>query len=156
MEIIEVDGLLRRPDQGMEADDNIIRSYKGRTIDTSKPMRVYMNLHKKCYSIKQFGIVVAHADRLCVRDVKFVVNERQRQQVLITKQKNVHAYIEGYFSTSGMGVTAKRNDLPVEVFYNPYKYDSFVSDSLTIHIQRIEGAWFVIADEKGVKASYTH
>lgn len=134
------------------ADSNIVVSFKDRQIDTEQPIYVYRNLHKKGYSIKQSGKVVAHAERLCIRDCEFVVNEGGRQIVLKEKQKNVHAFIKGYYTTSGMGTSAGKNDLPLGITYNPYKNDCFVIKNFA---QKIKGARFCIADNNGVKAAYT-
>lgn len=152
MQTIETNGLLRVPNNKY-ADYNIVYSYKGRSIDIEKPIKVYRNLHKDCYSIKQGSLVVAHAERLCLSNVTFKVNEKNRQKVIETKRKNVHAFIEGFYTTCGIGTTAERNDLPVEVYYNPYKTSSFLNKQYN---KPLKGAWFVIADQKQVRASYTH
>jgi hypothetical protein len=149
---IEINGLLRIPDNKYQ-DENIVYSYKGRTINLEKSIKVYKNLHKDCYSIKQGSLVVAHAERLCLRDVTFKVNEKNRQKVIKTKQKNVHAFIEGFYDTSGMGTVASKNDLPVKVYYNPYKTSTFINKESN---NTLKGAAFVIADKNGVKASYTN
>ena len=105
------------------------------------------------YSIKQNNLVVAHALRLCLTNVHFIVNEKGRQKVIETKQKNVHAFIKGFVKGSCMGTTAKRNDLPVTVYYNPYKTKTFINKSYN---KPLKGALAVIADENSVKASYTY
>lgn len=79
--------------------------------------------------------------------------KKNRQKVIESKQKNVHAFIEGFYTTSGMGTSAERNDLPVEVYYNPYNTSSFINKRFN---KPLKGAMFVIADKNGVRASYTH
>jgi len=111
---------------------------------------VYFNLHRKCYSIKALegrykGRVVAHADRVLLRDVTFKVSEAGRQRVLQEKRKNVHAGVVG-------SLEAFDGDARIECFrlfsgwdkedvryaryataegqpvtYNPYRWDSFVT-----------------------------
>ena len=147
-------GLIRIP-KNKYYDANIVTSYKDRQINLDLPIYVYRNLHKNGYSIKQQNKVVAHAKRLCIRDCEFVVNEYGRQRVLKEKQKNVHAFIKGYYTTSGMGTAADKNDLPVEITYNPYKNTSFVTKNFCPENLPIKGARFCIADENNVKASYT-
>lgn len=61
--------------------------------------------------------------------------------------------MEGFYTTSGMDTTAKRNNLPVELYYNPYKTKQFVYKTSN---RPLNGARFVIADETQVRASYTH
>lgn len=131
------------------SDDNIVTSNKGRLIDINKPIRVYRNLHKDVYSIKQGSLVVAHSPRLCLRDFKAVVNKKGRSKVLIDKRKNVHAFLEGYYETSGMGTTAARNDLPSVIEYNPYKHGHFFCGDAVVN-----GGSFCILDENGVRGAY--
>jgi hypothetical protein len=152
MQTIEINSLLKVPNNKY-ADDNIVYSYKGRNIDLEKPIKVYKNLHKDCYSIKQGTLVVAHAERLCLSNVEFLVNEKNRQKVIKTKQKNVHAFIKGYYETSGMGTTAEKADCGLQVYYNPYKTSSFIDKILE---KPLKGARFVVLNEHGVRASYTH
>lgn len=94
-------------------------SYKGRTLDPSKKVRLYRNLHNGKISIKQGTLVVGHTDIAVVKQARFIVSEKNRQKVLEKKQKNVHAYVEGYwdeivFSTPGESV-----------WYNPYMTEYF-------------------------------
>jgi hypothetical protein len=109
----------------------MITSFKNRTIDPTKKVFVYRNLHKKQWSIKQFGLVVGHAEVLLIRDAEFKVGEAGRQRVLQEKKKNVHAGIFGYVANpSEIKATYQDDDhihyhLPVE--YNPYPAGCFYS-----------------------------
>jgi len=58
---------------------------------------VYWNLHKKCYSVRHKGKVIAHLDRVALRDVEWIVQPAGREKVLSEKRKNVHAFARGYF-----------------------------------------------------------
>lgn len=89
-----------------------------------KKVRVYFNLHKKVYSVqdRKTGLVIAHLDKLTLKDVKYNVREGGRQKVLKEKRKNVHAFIEG---TICCPVELLKGEL-FGVTYNPYKYDSFI------------------------------
>ena len=62
-------------------------------IDHDRTVRVYRNLHKKCYSIQQDGLVKAHATELYLFDSVFQVNKKGRERVLVEKKKNVHAFV---------------------------------------------------------------
>jgi hypothetical protein len=154
--IINEQGLLKDPNQDKFADDNIVHSFKGRTINKLLPIIVYRNLTKKgrWYSIKQKGQVVAHAQALCIRDCEFIVNEKGRLRIIKRKQKEVHAYIKGLYATSGMGSTAKKNDLPVPIFYDPYSVDSFITHNFT-PTHKVKAARFCICNQDGVRAAYT-
>ncbi len=94
-------------------------SYKNRTIDPYKPVRVYRNLHNGLFSVLQNGLVVAHMDQLCLADAKPHVNEAGRQRVIANKRKEVHAWIEGYIDNK------PRPSSLLEVNYNPYKREYF-------------------------------
>lgn len=140
----------------MEANDNIILPFKKRTIDTSKPIEVYRNLNRKgkVYSIRQNGIVVAHSTAICIRDAQFLVNKSGKEKAIKTKTRNVHAFVRGFYATSGMGTTAKNNDLPIFIHYNPFKPWGFyhIYGDKTIELK---GARFCIANEDGLRAAYT-
>lgn len=151
--VTDAQGLIRIPDNKY-ADENIVRSYKARQIEIDKPVLVYRNLNKGGYSIKQNGLVVAHAERFCLGDFVPVVSESGRQKVINTGIKNVHAYLKGIYRTNGMGTTAARNDLQVSVKYNPFKYPFFYSDF--INLLKIKGGMFCILDSNGIKAAYTY
>ena len=89
-------------------------------------VKVYYNLHKKCYSIvslekENYGRVIKHENCVPLFDAQFKVSEKGRQRVLSEQKKNVHAYVVGTwvseFVPRGAGRLAT---------YNPYKYNSFV------------------------------
>ena len=90
-------------------------------IDYSKKVFVYKNLHRDCWSVKQDGLVKAHADEIEMWECSFRVNQKGREKVLNEKRKNVHAGILGRISDVGTTVM-----VGTEVTYNPYKYNSFV------------------------------
>jgi hypothetical protein len=150
-----VDGILKVPNNKY-ADYNEVYPFKGRTIDTDKPIRVYRNLHRqgKWYSIKQDGKVVAHSKAMCIRDCTFIVSKAGKERAIRTKQRDVHAFIEGFYETSGMGTSADRNDLPANIKYDPFNHLGFYCDNLTSKAFEVKGARFCIINHKGVGASY--
>ena len=93
-----------------------------RCIDPTKKVRVYRNLHKKCVSVKQNGIVRCHATNVVLKDCRFIVSEAGQARVRSEGKKNVHAFIEGY-------VVDARKSLELldfgweTVYYNPYHTD---------------------------------
>jgi len=105
-------------------------------IKKNRPVYVYKNLHKNCWSIKQHGLVKAHIPKdeaVGLWDCYFHVDAKGREKVIREKRKNVHAYVKGYLQDVenvtripceylDPRVTAKE----VEVTYNPYKYETFV------------------------------
>jgi len=92
-----------------------------------KYCEVYFNLHKRLFSVRRKGLVVAHARNVKVVDPKFVVQPAGRARVLREKKKNVHAYVKGYL------ISARESNRLTEdiewtcdvVSYNPYKHPYF-------------------------------
>tara|TARA_R100000773_G_scaffold26228_1_gene22840 strand:+ start:4868 stop:5239 length:372 start_codon:yes stop_codon:yes gene_type:complete len=95
---------------------------------------VYYNLHKKTFSVKHKGKVIAHEDYVWIKDAQFVVSEAGRQRVLREKKKNVHAFVRGEWLdlSEGRAVT-EGTKFSGYAKYNPYKADTFMSDDLPIH-----------------------
>ena len=94
--------------------------------------RVYYNLHKRKLSIQQKQInasgklvwkVVRHSNLIILQDAKFKVSEAGRQRVIKEKRKNVHAFVTGYECNDPMVMEDGK------VFYNPYKFSSFVDEN---------------------------
>ena len=111
---------------------NLISRSKGARykLDMNRPVKVYWNLHHKCFSVQQDGLVKAHLNRVYLHDVEFRVSESGRQRVIREQRKNVHAY--------AVGTMEGKVDLwslnPVKVSYNPYKSGTFVTkDGGSIH-----------------------
>jgi hypothetical protein len=98
----------------------MIRYIKNRTINPDKPVKVYWNLHRNCYSVQQNGLVVCHADKIELKNVTFKVSEAGRQRVLKERKKNVHAFVTGYLDEQ---FADRYHD--IKIVYNPYEYDSF-------------------------------
>ena len=121
----------------------IYYQFKNRDININKPVKVYLNLTKKCYSIMQSGKVVGHADDIYIREAKFVVNQKGRRRVLATKKKSVHAFIVGYLTNYCPNLDYK----PIQ--YNPYRDKEFVYvDSLV----PIHNSAFCVLSKNSVKA----
>lgn len=97
---------------------------------------IYRNLHKDCFSIKHKGIVIAHAQYILAHGVQYKVNQKGREQVLREGRKQVHAYVvcDRYTileADKGMPWSSRTvkdvcdSKYNTEVYYNPYKQDSF-------------------------------
>jgi len=91
-------------------------------IDPSKKVRVYRNLHKKCFSVKQDGVVRCHAEQVTLRDCKFIVSKAGQKRVREECRKNVHAFVEGYV----LATTWDSSDWE-KAYYNPYTCDTFIN-----------------------------
>ena len=81
---------------------------------------VYFNLHKKCFSVRHKGVVIAHSNEVFVTNARFKVSEAGRKRVLKQKKKNVHAYVVGEVSTGQI-------QDGIELTYNPYLHKNFVT-----------------------------
>ena len=98
-------------------------SYKGRSINPRKKIKVYRNLHTGTMSVQQGGLVVGHCDEILINGAEFVVNESGRQRVIKEKRKNVHAFVVGFLFSGELGGRTTDGGTPVS--YNPYKMGTF-------------------------------
>tara|TARA_R100001230_G_C5540709_1_gene71509 strand:+ start:101 stop:532 length:432 start_codon:yes stop_codon:yes gene_type:complete len=94
-------------------------------VDLSKPVEVYKNLNRDCFSVRQGRIVRFHTKIICLKDVTYKVSEAGRQRVLKEKRKNVHAFVVGTICHSEEVWKEKLPFPAAWVSYNPYKNDSF-------------------------------
>ena len=112
-------------------------------LDFNRKVFVYKNLHKNCWSVRQDGLVKAHALELNLYDCTIKVSRAGQARVRKEKRKNVHAGIKGYLEPYHLGLSHEAeltdevktfqraweglpNSQMREITYNPYKYDSFV------------------------------
>jgi len=113
----------------------MIKAFKDRSINLDKPVRVYRCLHRegKTYSILQYGVVVGHCTELSLKDVRFIVHEGAQKKVRETKQKNVHAFIEGYLNPNKISLD-NINDI-MTIKYNPYVNKGFteLNNNTVVH-----------------------
>jgi hypothetical protein len=109
-------------------------------IDPTKPVRVYRNLHKKCVSVRQGGIVRCHATNVVLKDCRFIVSEAGQKRVRAEGKKNVHAFIEGF-------VQDARKSLELldfgwhAVYYNPYETDRWVMSNYCYDVYVDRAQW---------------
>ena len=97
-------------------------------IDYDKRLYVYWNLHKKTWSVRQSGKIVAHTDTIYMKDCRFLVGKAGQARVRREGKKNVHAGVSGYLAMYKEFHEAAK---PVAtgkcwVMYNPYKHDTFI------------------------------
>ena len=95
--------------------------YTDQAYDYNKPVQVYWNFHKKCFSLRQNGLVVGYANCISLKDAQFKVSEAGRQRVLRTRRKNVHAYVQGLLRM----LPTEDDYWDVKVVYDPYKDSHF-------------------------------
>lgn len=81
-----------------------------------KQVKVYRNLHHNCWSVQHRRLVVAHAQTVELRNVRFLVSQAGHERFLRENKKNVHAFVAGELvSLDGKPPP----NLGVEVVYNP-------------------------------------
>ena len=56
-------------------------------IDPTKKVRVYRNLHRKCISVKQGGIVRCWTTNVVLKDCKFIISKAGQKRVRDEKRK---------------------------------------------------------------------
>ena len=113
---------------------------KDRKLEQSQVVTIYRNLNRKCFSIKdkKTGLVVAHADKFRIENVRCKVSEAGRQRVLKRKQKNVHAMLNGLYIGNCEMDTLQMD----EVYYDPYTLDSFVNKRTGEKLTEIDLVYF--------------
>ena len=102
---------------------------------------VYFNLHKKCWSIQcqASKLVIGYARTIVLEDVNFRVSQAGRRRVLLEQKKNVHAKVYGALVSVDDTLTPSAD--AVDVTYNPYRYDRFVTRHNEQPIASAEMAW---------------
>jgi hypothetical protein len=113
-------------------------------------VRVYWNLHKKCWSVqdRKTGRVIRHETTCVLSDAKFVVRKAGQAKVRREGKKNVHAFAVGTVTrfTPDTARSFMQNTCKA-VTYNPYVNDTFVykdtgqpvTDADTIVVGKYEG-----------------
>ncbi len=125
---------------------NIREEYE---FDFNKPVEVYRNLHRHCYSVRQGGLVKAYADDIVLRECSFHVNKKGRDRVRKYKRKEVHAWVKGW-----VVVDYDEIEHPRKVTYNPYHQDEFIAlegtGAFSAHFGPIKFADTVILNKEGM------
>ena len=107
-------------------------------------VRVYYNLHKKCFSIQDYktGLVTKHTNQLFLTNALFVVRKSGNERVKSEGKKNVHAFVNGIESK------LKANVMPCfascEVKYNPYEMDYFHYKRMVTDWQGAKPVWLPV------------
>lgn len=111
-----------------------------------RKVKVYWNLHKKCFSVQYRGKVIAHKNEVIIHYPEFKVSEAGRQRVLKERRKNVHAFIVGLYSDYPISPAHDEGHL---ITYNPYKYETFVFANTEEPVYNADVARCVAVDGKG-------
>ena len=87
-------------------------------------VRVYYNLHKKCFSVQDYktGLVTKHTNQLDLSNALFVVRKSGNERVKSEGRKNVHAFVNGIVVNKYAKID---NEFCFPVRYDPYTMDYF-------------------------------
>ena len=121
------------------------REEAAKLLDVDKPVDVYRNLQKGCWSVRQAGIVKYHTNYVFLRDVKFTVSQAGRNRVLREKKKNVHAVIRGTLAIPKT-IPKEIDNQFTPVTYNPYKYHAFIRTDTEYSVRTADWVDMMIDD----------
>ena len=118
-------------------------------IDYQRPVRVFKNPLRDCYTIMQGFRVLASARQVRLREVTFTVRERGRQKMLREGKRTVHAWINGLLVDFTHDDECRDLQTLVgrRVGYNPHRAGSFMDRDDDTPVTR---ASLVQLDETGV------
>lgn len=126
---------------------------ENKTIDLTKKVKIYWNLNKSCWSIKQGNRVAGYANNILLKDCKFTVSEKGRLRVVSQQRKNVHAFVEGFISELNLDLRPPR--FKTKISYDPYRRKTFYYIDSKKGIGSAEKFGELYLGEKVVYESYT-
>ena len=111
------------------------------SLDYSREVEVYRNLHKDCWSIRQDGLVKAYANTAYITDPRFIVQPAGRAKTIQGGSKTVHAWVKGILHQFPNRIREIGDEMWNMVTYNPKKYKSFVLTDGNKPITSAQTAW---------------
>lgn len=133
----------------------LYQSYKNRSIDFNKQVKIYKNLHNGLFSVIQNNLVVAHIESFTLNNVVFKVNESGRQRVIKEKKKNVHAFICGLLVNVNEDLTDVLVSNPHTLIrYNPHHAKTFLLGVNDFPIQQSDT--LLVGTSYGVALAYAY
>ena len=93
------------------------QQFENAGIKMDRPVYVYRNLHRDCFSVMQGGLVKAHCCLIELDDCSFVVSQSGRSRVREQCRKEVHAKVKGIISPDTGKMDHQHN---CRIKYNPY------------------------------------
>jgi len=85
-------------------------------------VRVYWNLHKKCYSVmdSSTGLVVQHANAVMLRDVRYTVQPAGHARTVREGRKCVHAFLDGHLVNNMLDEPKSAHRVTYDPYVAPY------------------------------------
>lgn len=114
------------------------QSRLGRSIERGQLVGVHWNKHKEVWSIvamrsrKVIGLVVGYTDELTLKNVTFHIDRTKQAKVRAEGAKDRHAFVVGEI------VDFKYTEMENELYYNPFKVDTFVSKDDMVELDFVE------------------
>jgi len=102
---------------------------------------VYRNLHRDCFSVKLRGKVIDWPEHFIMNNAEFKVSNAGQNRARKQKQRNVHAYVaaDNYLKLDYSQAQAiLEKNLFTQVYYNPFKTDTFVNCETGKPIHNVE------------------
>lgn len=108
--------------------NQVIKGFRGRTLQIGDLVKVHRNLNNGLWSItaktgEYKNKVVHHCASISISDVNFVVSEAGRARVKREGRKNVHAWCVGVITS--IDNTHHNTENSKQVTYDPYKFGFF-------------------------------
>lgn len=106
---------------------------------------VYRNLHKGGFSIKHRGRVVARPQKFILIDPELRVSKAGQTRARTKGARNVHAFVVGCSFVEVQDAAQLKLMLPKakkRLYYNPFKYDTFVDADSHKPITSVSVAYF--------------
>jgi len=107
-----------------------------RPLIEGESVHVYRNLHKRCWSVRAKGNVIAHVPAIQLLGCTCHVSEAARQTVIATKCRSVHAYVKGTITHSPIPDTADSSI--ITMVYLPYVSGKFFDPVTKVPIKSAE------------------
>lgn len=124
-----------------------------RTIERGCLVGVHWNKHQEVWSIvamksrKSIGLVVGYADEITLKNVTFHIEKSKQAKVRELGSKDRHAFVVGeivsFTATALQGVE--------ELYYNPFKVDTFVDKANGIVMESVEAVSMTFDQKPVVK-----
>lgn len=96
-------------------------------------VRVYWNLHRKCYSVMDAstGRVIQHANAVMLRDVRYTVQPAGYARTIREGRKCVHAFIDGHIINNQLIDFKSARPVTYNPQRGPHWYDKATGEVLT-------------------------
>lgn len=105
---------------------------------------VYRNLNRRCWSVREGGLVVAHVDATCLYAVTFHVSEAARQRAIRLRQRAVLAWAKGKLIDAPLQESSER--ITFDPFTGPHfeMGDFIIKEASLVHFLADGSCWGVL------------